>query len=98
MFNHSNILEPLFWIVMGALYLLFIAGLTYWFKDRKISMNWWKWTLSAIWFIVLSMVIAGSFTLIGENEVRAGLYFLAVFGIIEILLGVALWRFVINKR
>ncbi len=90
MFTNSTILEPLFWIIMGILYTVFAISMTYWAKDLKLKMNWRKWLLSAIWFILLNMTIAGGFTLIGENETRAGIYFLGVFGTIFIVLGVGL--------
>jgi len=90
MFTNSTILEPLFWIIMGILYTVFAISMTYWAKDLKLKMNWWKWLLSAIWFILLNITIAGGFTLIGENETRAGIYFLGVFGTIFIVLGVGL--------
>ena len=64
---------------MGALYTVFAISMTYWAKDLKLKMNWGKRLLSVIWFILLNVTIAGGFTLIGENEIRAGIYFLGVF-------------------
>lgn len=98
MFNNSNILEPLFWIVMGVLYTGFIFGMAAWFKDQNIKMNWWKWSLVILWFILLSIIIAGGFTLIGENEMRAGLLFMAVPGAVIIVAGLALGRFLLGNR
>lgn len=92
MFPYSTMLEPLFWIIMGFLYTLFVFGLRYWAQDLKIKMDWWKWLLFTIWFIGLNIVIAGGFTLIGENETRAGLYFLGVFGVLFIILGAGVWK------
>jgi len=92
MFPHSTMLEPLFWIIMGSLYTIFIISIKYWAEDLSLKLNWWKWTILSIWFILLNIIIAGAFTLIGENESRAGLYFLGVFGTTIIILGVAVWR------
>jgi len=97
MFNNSNILEPLFWIIMGGLYTVFIIGLAMWLKDMKVKMNWWKWSLTLLWFILLSITVAGGFTLIGENELRAGLLFMAVAGAVIIVAGVALGRFLLRN-
>lgn len=97
MFNNSNILEPLFWIVMGVLYTVFIVGMAAWFRDMNIKMNWWKWGLVLVWFILLSIIVAGGFTLIGENEMRAGLFFMAVPGVVMIVAGLALGRFLLRS-
>ena len=94
MFTNSTILEPLFWIIMGILYTVFAISMTYWAKDLKLKMNWWKWLLAIIWFIFLNITIAAGTTLIGENELRAGLYFLGVFGTLFIVLGVGLWQLI----
>ena len=97
MFTNSTIFEPLFWIIIGAFYTLFTLSMIYWAKDLNLKMTWWKWILSVTWFIFLNITIAGGFTLIGENEMRAGLYFLGVFGTIMIVSGVGLWQ-VIKSR
>lgn len=97
MFTNSTFLEPLFWIIMGFLYTIFAISAVYWAKDLKLNMTWWKWLLSVLWFIFLSVTIAGSFTLIGENEKRAGLYFLGVFGTISIVSSVGLFQLIRNK-
>ena len=98
MFPHATILGPLFWIVMGALYVLIARSAVIWAKDAGLKMNWWKWTLAAIWFIILNMTIAGATTLWGEDEPRAGNYFLGVFGVVCIVAGVGLWRIVVSGR
>lgn len=98
MLNNSNFVEPLFWIIMGVLYTLFVAGLAAWFKDMKIRMNWWRWTLVVLWFTFLSLVVAGGFTLIGENEKRAGLMFMAFSGPAILVAGIALGRMLIRDK
>ncbi len=94
MFENSTILEPLFWIIMGVLYTIIAISSTYWAKDLNLKMTWWKWTLAIIWFIFLNITIAAAFTLIGENESRAGIYFIGVFGTLSIILGVGLWQLI----
>ncbi len=97
MFENSTILEPLFWIIMGILYTIIAISSTYWAKDIGLKMPWWKWLLSALWFIILNVTIAAGTTLIGENESRAGLYFMGVFGTLTIILGVGLWQLIKTK-
>ena len=98
MFPQATILGPLFWIIMGLLYALLLLSSKYWFEDLDIKMNWWKWTALATWFILLSLTIAGGFTLLGEDEPRAAKYFLGVFGIISIISGVGLWRLLLYGK
>lgn len=76
---------------------VFIIGLAMWLKDMKVKMNWWKWSLTLLWFTLLSITVAGGFTLIGENELRAGLLFMAVPGAVIIVAGVALGRFLLRN-
>jgi peptidoglycan/LPS O-acetylase OafA/YrhL len=97
MFHNSNILEPLFWIIMGMLYTVFIMGLAALFRDINVKMNWWKWSLVLLWFILLSIIVAGGFTLIGEKEMRAGLLFMAVSGVVMIVVGLVLGRFLVRS-
>jgi hypothetical protein len=72
MILYSTFAKPLFWIVMGLLYALMIAGAPVWAEDIGIPTNWWKWLPAAIWYCLLSMGIAAGFTLMGEKEPRAG--------------------------
>ena len=88
---YSTTLRPLFWIVMGLLYALMIAGAPVWAEDLGLQMNWLKWLLAALWFVLLSMGIAAGFTLMGEKEPRAGYYITGLSVIVMIILGIGLW-------
>jgi len=98
MFPYSTILNPIFWILMGVLYTVFVISIRYWAKDFGLNMTITKWIVSAFWFLFLNLTIAGAFTLFGEDEQRAGFYFLGFFGVITIIFGVGLWRWVISGR
>jgi hypothetical protein len=76
---------------MGLIYALMIAGAPVWAKDLGLQMAWWKWLLAAIWYCLLSLAIAASFTLMGEREPRAGHYALGLTLVIMAILGVCLW-------
>ncbi|MGD8982674.1 MAG: hypothetical protein PVH99_14130 [Desulfobacteraceae bacterium] len=91
MLLYSTIARPLFWIVMGLIYALMIAAAPLWAKDLGLQMNWWKWLLTAVWYGLLSISIAASFTLMGEKEPRAGQYSLGLTLVIMIILGAGLW-------
>lgn len=92
MFPYSTFLGPMFWMAMGALAVFFFMGLAAWLRDRQIPMNWWKWLLVVTWCIMVYGIVIGGFTLFGENEIRAGSYFLGVFGTLMTIAGVALYR------
>lgn len=91
MLLYSTLFRPLFWIVMGLIYALIIAGAPVWAQDLNLHMNWWKWLLTAVWYGLLSYTFAGSFTLLGEKEPGAWHRFLGFHLIITILLGIGLW-------
>lgn len=93
MFPHSTILGPLFWIILGLLYAFIIYAAKIWFEDLKIKMNPLKWTLVLLFFILINVVIGGAFTLIGEDEQHAGIYFLGIGLVFCFILGVGLWRY-----
>lgn len=60
------------WIFIGALSVLVVLGAQEWLKDAGITMNWWKWLISALWYIILMAGLAAPFTLIGEGESSGG--------------------------
>jgi len=91
MLLYSTIARPLFWIVMGLIYALMIVGAPVWAEDLGLQMSWWKWLLTGIWYGLLSIGIAASFTLMGEKEPRAGQYSLGLTVVIMIVLGMGLW-------
>ena len=91
MLQYSTLSRPLFWIGMGLIYALMIAGARVWAQDLGLSMTWWKWVLSATWYGLLSFSVASGFTLMGEKEPKAGYYFLAFFLAVTTILGVGLW-------
>lgn len=91
MIIYSPFFKPIFWIVMGLIYALIIAGAPIWAEDLGLAMTWWKWVLVAIWYILLSFTFAGAFTLLGEKEPAAWYKFLCFHLCITILLGIVIW-------
>ena len=98
MFPHSTILGPFFWIMMGVLYTIVFISARIWFQDLKIKMNIFRWSLVLVFFLLLNTTIGGGFTLIGENEYRAGIYFIGIGIVICSILGVVLWRYLISNK
>lgn len=90
MIIYSPFFKPVFWIIMGLLYALIIAGAPLWAQDLDLQMTWWKWMLSALWYGLLSFTFAGGFTLLGEKEPAAWYKFIRFHMIIVIISGVGL--------
>ena len=91
MLQYSPFTKPIFWIVMGLLYALIIAGAPSLAQDLGLQMSWWKWILSAAWYIFSSYTFAAAFTLLGEKEPGAWYRFLGFHLIIAIIVGIILW-------
>ncbi|WP_375753825.1 hypothetical protein [Vibrio sp. HN007] len=95
MFPQSTVLDPLFWMILGALQVYIFRSAKAWAEDYELRMNWWKWTLVIGWWFSFILTVAGAFTLLGENEGNAGWYFLGFVGMIIVLLGAVLFKILI---
>ena len=91
MLLYSTIWKAFYWMAMGVLYTIMIAGAPSLADSLGLQMSWWKWLLTALWYVLLSLGVAASFTLMGEKEPRAGQYSLGLTLVIMIILGVGLW-------
>jgi hypothetical protein len=91
MLIYSTFFRPLFWIAMGLIYAVMMAGARYWAQDLGLHMTWWKWLFAFLWYVLVSFAFAGGFTLIGEREPKAGWRHLGFFLGIAVVLGVVLW-------
>lgn len=94
MITYSPFFKPVFWIIMGFVYSMTIAGAPLWAEDLGLQMTWWKWILVALWYVLLSFTFAGSFTLLGEKEPGAWYKFLGFHLIITIIFGVIVWSLI----
>jgi hypothetical protein len=82
----------LFWFLMGMLAVLVGVGFKAFCEGRGWTLNWWKWLLSIIWYIIFSLSFYAWGTLMGENEAGAGLWTLAAGMFVCLIFGVAMWR------
>jgi len=83
----------LFWMIMGALSVLVGISATIWAKDLGLKMNWFKWVLVVLWYLLVWLTVASPLTLIGENEAGAGYRIIPFLLVPTVILGVALWRY-----
>jgi hypothetical protein len=88
----------IFALIVGILTGPVVYASIFWAKDLKLKMNWWKWLLTAIWYVLLLFFILADFTLIGEGEPGAGWKFLAFQVIIMVILGVGLFRLLLTGK
>lgn len=91
MFIYSSIGKAIFWVVMGLIYAVTIAGAPVWAEDLGLQMTWWKWVLAALSYALLSFTFAGSFTLLGEKEPGAWYKFMGFYLSLSIILGAITW-------
>ena len=94
MITYSPFFKPVFWIVMGLIYAVTIAGAPVWAEDLGLQMTWWKWILASLCYILLSFTFAGSFTLLGEKEPGAWYKFLGFHLILTIIFGAIVWSLI----
>jgi len=89
MFFEGNI----FWFLMGILFLLIAGGFKVFAEDRGWKMTWWKWLLSAVWYLLFfSMSFYAWGTLIGEGFSGAGFKLFLLGFFVSVVSGVGLWR------
>lgn len=88
----------IFAFIVGALTGPVIYAAIFWAKELKLRMYWWKWSLVALWYLLLLFFILADFTLMGEGEPGAGWKLLAFQSIIMFILGVGLFRLVWSGR
>jgi hypothetical protein len=86
-----------FWFLQGILFCLVLAAFGTWMKDRGVSMNVWRWSALVIWLVLAGFTLAFVGTSLGENEPTAALRGGILFGLVTILVGVVLARFVFSK-
>ena len=88
----------MFAFLVGLLTVPVIIGAVLWTKDLRINMNWWKWSLSALWYILFLFFIMVDFTFIGEGEPKAGWKGLLLQLVLMIILGAGLVRILVADR
>ena len=82
----------IFAFVTGLLSGAVIVGAITWAKELGLKMNWWKWLLSALWYVLWLLLVFAAFTFIGEGEPVAGWKILGIAVVLMVILGAALAR------
>jgi hypothetical protein len=84
--------------IVGLLSGAVIAGARSWASSLGLNMNWWKWLLAALWYLLLLFVIFAAFTLMGEGESGAGWKVLGISLVFLVILGAGLAKILLGNR
>ncbi|MDX1286313.1 MAG: hypothetical protein R3182_14940 [Draconibacterium sp.] len=87
----------IFAFIIGLLNGAVVVGAIAWAKSLGLNMNWWKWLLSAFWYIMLLFSVLAAFTFIGEGETKAGWRILGISAILLVIFGFGLIRLIKEK-
>lgn len=88
----------MFWFIEGILFCLVLAGIHAWVSDKGIQMNWIKWGMIVFWLFMVGFFISFVGTSLGEYETVAAWKGGVIFGLISIISGVGIFRYVFSGR
>jgi hypothetical protein len=88
----------IFAFITGLLSGAVVVGAIRWFKDLGFHMNWWKWLLSALWYLLVLTMVFAAFTFVGEGEHIAGWKTLGIATVLMVILGTGLFRLLAAGR
>jgi hypothetical protein len=87
----------IFAFIIGLLSGGVVTGAIVWARELKLQMNWWKWLLSATWYVLLLFLLFAAFTFVGEGESLAGWKILGLSAFLLIILGAGIVRILRGK-
>ncbi len=87
-----------FAFVVGLLTGAVVVVATSWAKSLGLRMSWWRWLLSALWYILLLFLLFAGFTFMGEGEVAAGWRTIGISVVLMVILGAGLARILLASR
>ncbi len=87
----------IFAFIVGLLTGAVVVGAVTWTKELGLKMTWWKWLLSALWYLMMLFLLFAAFTFIGEGEPAAGWKTLGISVVLLVILGAGLARVLKSK-
>jgi len=87
-----------FAFIVGLLTGAVVVGAITWAKALGLKMNWWKWLLSALWYLLLLFLLFAAFTFMGEGELSAGWKTIGISVLVMVILGAGLVRILLSGR
>ena len=88
----------IFAFIIGLLTGAVVVGARSWALSLGLKMSWWKWLLSALWYILFLFLFFAAFTFMGEGEVSAGWKTIGISVVIMVVLGAGLARILLKDR
>lgn len=87
-----------FWFFEGILFVLIVLGVNAWAKDRGTPLSPLKWIFFLLWLLLAGFTIAFVGTSFGEGEPVAAQRGGLLFGMVSIIAGVGLFRWLASQR
>jgi hypothetical protein len=85
-------------IILGALTISVLWFLVNFVNSRSLKITWWQWLLTIFGLVYLVFVLASVATLIVEGAPQAALVIGGIFGLIAVIWGVLVGRFVFLRK
>jgi len=89
--------KDMLYLILGGLTVAAFFLLFNYTQKKGISLTWWQWLLTVLGLLLALFTLAAVGTLIGEGTGQAALVTGVIFGIITVVWGVLLGRFVFAK-
>ncbi|WP_035267560.1 hypothetical protein [Desulfitibacter alkalitolerans] len=86
------------WLVVGICVTVAAFSLKKWSETLEEPLKWWNWLLISLWGVFLLFTFAFVGTAYGEGEPRAAMVGGIIFGIMTIVSGVGLGRWMFLKK
>ena len=67
-------------------------------QNHRLTVTWWQWLLTVFCFICAVFVLATIVTFLEEDTIRGALVMGMIMGIVAVVWGVLLGRFVFSRR
>jgi len=79
------------WLLISLVFGAVLATLILWLRSRKITLKWYEWLIGAIGIGILFYMIRNISGSLADNEARAAVAFLWLFGAPAIVLLAIAW-------
>ena len=86
------------YLLIGAVSMAGFGVLVRHVQNRRLTVTWWQWLLTVFCFIYAVFVLATIASFLEEGSIRGALVMGMIMGIIAVVWGVLLGRFVFSRR
>ncbi len=88
----------LYHMIIGALAVLAIGLLLNYAQKKNLALAWWHWLLTILGLVYTIFVLEVIYGFVAEGEPRAALVMGLITGIVAIIWGVLVARFIFAKK